>query len=100
MDDQQIRITKDSQATTLGEHAHALAEVLPRWTGLRIVRFKVPDELTDRHVMAPYPVVSLLCEGAMSSHIRMGLRDMRTDVKADELMFYSGGKEIDYARWT
>ncbi len=99
MDDRQIRITKDSQATTLGERPSAPAEVLPGWAGLRIVRFKVPDELTDRHVMAPHPIVSLVCEGQMSSHIRMGLRDMRTDVKADELMFYSGGKEVDYAQW-
>lgn len=99
MDEQRIRITKDSQATTLGEHTCALSEVLPGWTGLRLVRFKVPDELTDRHVLAPHPIVSLLCEGEMTSHIRMGLRDMRTDVKANELMFYSGGKEIDYAHW-
>lgn len=99
MDDQQIRITKDSQATTLGERPCAPAEVLPGWTGLRIVRFQVPDEVTDRHVMAPHPVISLLCEGHMSSQIRMGQREMRTDVKANELMFYSGGKEIDYAHW-
>lgn len=99
MDEQQIRITKDSQATTLGERPCAPAEVLPGWTGLRIVRFKVPEAATDRHVVAPHPIVSLLCEGEMASHMRMGLRETRAEVKADELMFYSGGKEIDYARW-
>lgn len=99
MDDQQIRITKDSQATTLGARPCALAEVLPGWTGLRIVRFRVPEQVTDRHVLAPHPVVSLLCEGTMASRIRMGLREMHTEVKTNELMFYSGGKEIDYAHW-
>jgi AraC family transcriptional regulator len=99
MDAQQIRIIKDSQPAALGEHPCALPEVLPGWTGLRIVRFRVPELVTDRHVMAPHPIVSLLCEGAMASRMRAGQREMRAEVKADELMFYSGGKEIDYAHW-
>jgi AraC family transcriptional regulator len=99
MDAQQIQITKDSQATTLGEYRHGLAELLPGWTGLRIVRFTMPEQITDRHVMARHPIVSLVCEGAMSSHMRMRGREMRSEVKAHELMFYSGGKEIDVAHW-
>lgn len=95
MDDQQIRITKDSQATTLGGRA----EVLPGWTGLRIVRYRAETTRTDRHVLAPNPIVSLLCAGQMSSHMRVGLQETRNDVSAGDLMFYSGGREIEYAHW-
>lgn len=99
MDDPQIRITKDSQATTLGERPCAQAQALPGWTGLRIVRFAVPEAVTDRHVLAPHPIVSLLCEGQLASRMRMGAREMRAEVQANGLMFYSGGKEIDVAHW-
>lgn len=99
MDEQHIRITKDRQASSLGDGPASAPEVLPAWTGIRMARYRPAPEFTDRHVVAPHPIVTLLCEGEMASHMRFGLRDVRTQVRGGELMFYSGGREIDYARW-
>jgi AraC family transcriptional regulator len=97
MDEQQIQIRRESAESALGSHSICQPELLPNWTGLRIVRYRPPSDFTDRHILSAHPILTLLCDGEISSHMRVGLRDMRSQVRASELMFYSGGKEIDYA---
>lgn len=99
MDEQHIRILKNRQACSLGDGPTSAPEVLPGWTGVRMVRHRPAPEFVDRHVIAPHPVVTLLAAGEMSSHMRFGLRDVHSQVRAGELMFYSGAREIDYAHW-
>lgn len=72
---------------------------LAHWAGLKIVRFGLPEEITDRQVLAPHPIVTLLCQGQTSSRLRYGLQDITTQCRANDLMCYSGGKEIDFAHW-
>jgi len=99
MHDQQIPIQKNRQASVLGGHAACRAEAQADWMGLRIVRYRQPAEVTDRHVLGRHPIVTLLCQGQMQSHLRVGRQEMHNQVQANDLMLYSGGKEIDYARW-
>jgi AraC family transcriptional regulator len=99
MNDHLIRITKNSQASALGESPTHRAEVPEGWVGLRMTRYQQPPVVTDRKVLGEHPVVTLLCEGEMESHMRFGLHNVHTQLRANDLMLYSGGKEIDYAHW-
>ncbi|HEX3140780.1 MAG TPA: AraC family transcriptional regulator [Rhizobacter sp.] len=96
-DDQQIQITRNKQTSALGSHAVCQPDMLAGWTGLRIVRYRPPPDFTDRHILSPHPIVTLLCQGQLQSHMRIGRHEVRNQVRTNELMFYSGGKEIDYA---
>ena len=96
-DDQQIQITRNSVSSTLGSHAVRQPDVLADWTGLRIVRYRPPADFIDRHILSRHPILTLMCEGQLQSHMRIGRSELRNQVRTHELMFYSGGKEIDYA---
>jgi AraC family transcriptional regulator len=96
-DEQQILITRNKQSSALGSHAVCTPDVLAGWTGLRMVRYRPPQDFTDRHILSRHPILTLVCEGQLQSHMRIGRQELRNQVRANEMMFYSGGKEIDYA---
>jgi AraC family transcriptional regulator len=96
-DEQQIVITRNSQSSALGSHAVSTPDVLAGWTGLRIVRYRPPQDFTDRHILSRHPILTLMCEGQLQSHMRIGHHELHNQVRSNELMFYSGGKEINYA---
>ncbi|MGY4828404.1 helix-turn-helix domain-containing protein [Sphaerotilaceae bacterium SBD11-9] len=95
--DQQIQITRNRQTAALGSHAVSQPDMLAGWTGLRIVRYRPPADFTDRHILSRHPILTLMCAGQLQSHMRIGRHELRNQVRTNELMFYSGGKEIDYA---
>jgi len=99
MEHNEIWIKKGDGDARLGRLATYRPQDLAHWTGLKIIRFKVPEEFTDRQVVAPHPIVTLLDAGQTSSRLRYGLRDVTTQCRADDLMCYSGGCEIDHAHW-
>ncbi|MBC7957820.1 MAG: helix-turn-helix transcriptional regulator [Cytophagales bacterium] len=99
MNDQQILIRKNSQTSTLGGAAACRSDAQADWTGLRIVSYRQPAVMTDRHIVGRHPVLTLLSEGQMQSHMRVGLHEVHNQVQANDLMLYSGGKEIAYAHW-
>lgn len=99
MDEQRILITKNSQASALGHYPTCHAEVPEGWVGLRMVRYRQPPLVTDHKVLGRHPVVTLLCEGEMDSHMRFGLHNVHTQLRTNDLMLYSGDREIDYAHW-
>jgi AraC family transcriptional regulator len=99
MDEQQIRITKNHQADTLGGDRALGSQRMATWTGLRIARYATPAEVVDRHVVAPHPILTHVCQGRLQSHIRFGFQDVRHRLRADDLMLYGGGTEIAYAHW-
>ncbi|MEY4561415.1 MAG: hypothetical protein RLZZ618_692 [Pseudomonadota bacterium] len=98
-DKNEIYVMKEGQRSRLAWQPAYRAQDLAHWAGLKIVRFGMPDEVIDRRVLAPHPVVTLLCQGQTSSRLRYGLQDVTTQCRANDLMCYSGGKEIDYAHW-
>lgn len=99
MNDQQILLSKGSEPAALGEYSAGAVQLPADKTGLRIVRYRLPPEVIDRHVSCAHPVLTLLCEGQVQSHLRYGLREERNAIRGGDMMFYSGGKEVDYARW-
>jgi AraC family transcriptional regulator len=96
-DQQQILITRNKQASALGSHAVCTPDLLAGWTGLRIVRYRPPPDFIDRHILSRHPILTLMCKGQLQSHMRIGRSELRNQVRTNEMMFYSGGKEIDYA---
>lgn len=99
MDDQQIWVTKGDRLALLADRPAYRPDNLAHWTGLRIARFHLPDEVTDRHVRADHPILTLVCGGRAEARLRIGLHETHTDYRALDMMCYSGGREIESAHW-
>lgn len=99
MQDQQIWVTKGDRLALLGERPAYRPENLAHWTGLRITRFVLPEQATDRHVRADHPILSLVCGGRAHARLRIGFHETATDYRALDMMCYSGGREIESAHW-
>lgn len=99
MDDIGIKVRKNDRDDQLGPRHVDGPPTVALWGGLRMVRYRMPDEMLDRHVVAPNSVISWLCRGRMSARLRYGLGEVRTMYRTDDLMLYSGGREIALAHW-
>jgi AraC family transcriptional regulator len=99
MDENDIWVKKNDREERLGAQPVVRPQDLAHWTGLKMVRYRLPEEVIDRHIVAPHPIVTWVCRGQTASRLRYGLGEVNTLCTNDDLMFYGGGREIAYAHW-
>ncbi|CAN7435528.1 helix-turn-helix transcriptional regulator [Rhizobacter sp. LjRoot28] len=99
MQDHHIWVSKSDRLAPLATEPAYRPENLAHWTGVRIVRYRMPAEVHDRHVRADHPILTLMCQGRASARLRMGLDDSSTEYRAFDMMCYSGRREITSAQW-
>lgn len=99
MSSPQILVERNRQSQALATLPAYRPEDLAHWTGLRLAQFRMPEAVTDRHIHAPHPIITLLRSGRTQSRLRYGRREVDTRCRAGELMCYRGGMEIDHAQW-
>jgi AraC family transcriptional regulator len=99
MDPQQIRISKAGVDTSLAATPDYRPETLAHWTGLRIMRFALPESFSDFDVRAEHPILTLVASGITDVRLRMGHTDVHTEYSANDLIFYGGGRELAECHW-
>lgn len=101
MQDTDIVVRKNDRTERLGLGGELLTRTpdAMAWSGLKMMRYSLPAEFADRQILAPHPIVSWLCRGQTSAKLRYSLRAVHTLCGANDMMFYSGGREIAHAQW-